>query len=68
RASEYLSLSPKTVRRLVSEGKIPGYRVEGKILIPLAELESFVQKQPVEVVDIKGMADEIMKKIKSAGG
>ena len=65
RASAYLSLSPKTVRRLIHEGKIPGFRVEGKILIPLAGLETFVQRNPVDVIDIKGMASEIMAKLNS---
>ncbi len=65
RAAAYLSLSQRTVRNLVYEGKIPAYRVGGKILISLPELEAFVQRNLIEIEDIKETANKILKNLQS---
>ena len=65
RAAAYLSLSQRTVRNLIKEGRIPAYRVGGKILISLPELEAFVQRNLIEIEDIKETANKILKNLQS---
>lgn len=43
-AAEYLQLSTKTVRKLIAQGKIPGYYISARALrIRMSDLDAFIE-------------------------
>ena len=40
--SEKLSVSDKTIRRIIKRGDLPHFKVMGAIRIPLAEVDKFI--------------------------
>jgi excisionase family DNA binding protein len=44
-AARYTGLSPKTIRRWVAAGVVPGYRVGRRVLIRFADLDRHIQEQ-----------------------
>lgn len=52
-AAEYLGVNPRTVRRLIADGRITGYRLGPKLLrVDLAELESSLTRVPTAGGDV----------------
>ena len=45
-AAAYLGLSHRTVRRWVSDGRIPGYAVGGSIRVSMVDVEALPQLIP----------------------
>jgi excisionase family DNA binding protein len=43
-ASEYLSTTPKAIRRKVERGQIPHHRAGGRVLFNKAELRAWVER------------------------
>jgi excisionase family DNA binding protein len=43
--AEYLKLTEKTAYRLVSEGKLPGFKVGGSWRFKKVDLEEWIEKQ-----------------------
>jgi excisionase family DNA binding protein len=41
-----LSVSPKVVRRMLAAGELPSMRLGGKLFVPRAAFESFLQQLP----------------------
>lgn len=51
-ASEYADVNPKTIRRWVSAGHVPAYRVGPRLLkIDLNELDAMLRPIPTAVVE-----------------
>ena len=49
-AAEYLRISERNLRNLIKNNKIPFYRLEGKILFKISELDKFIEKNKVESI------------------
>jgi excisionase family DNA binding protein len=49
-AAEQLGVSGMTVRRLISEGELPGIRVRGDLRIAQCDLTEFVQRRRAEAL------------------
>ena len=45
--AERLQVSAKTVRRLVTSGRLPGLRIGGQYRVDSAELEAWIRQQAV---------------------
>jgi excisionase family DNA binding protein len=47
-AADYLSVSPRTVRRMISRGELRGYRVgnAGLLRVDMGEVQSLVREIP----------------------
>lgn len=48
-AAEYLNVSPRTIRRLIASGELPGFRVAGHrraIRLDVADLDAIMQPIP----------------------
>jgi excisionase family DNA binding protein len=47
-AADYLSVSPRTVRRMISQDELPGYRVgnAGLLRVDMGEVQSIVRQIP----------------------
>lgn len=46
-AARCLRLSEKTIRRYISNGRLPAYRLAGAVRIDMDELEALMQPVPV---------------------
>jgi len=60
RSAKFASVSVKTVRRWIGEGRLPGYKPDGKILVKRADLDKLIEASKIEIEDI----DKIIKKFK----
>jgi excisionase family DNA binding protein len=47
-AAEYLSLTPKAVRRMIERGDIPHYRVGARLRFDVTDLDAWMRKHRVE--------------------
>ena len=47
-AAEYLRISDRNLRKLTKNNKIPFYKLEGKILFKISELDKYIEKNKVE--------------------
>ena len=47
-AAEYLRISDRNLRKLTKNNKIPFYKLEGKILFKVSELDKYIEKNKVE--------------------
>jgi excisionase family DNA binding protein len=47
-AAEYLRISDRNLRKLTKNNKIPFYKLEGKILFKIIELDKYIEKNKVE--------------------
>lgn len=50
-AAEYLRISERNLRGLIKQNKIPFYKLEGKVLFKISELDSMVEKNKKESLD-----------------
>jgi excisionase family DNA binding protein len=64
RAGKFASVSGDTVRRWVGEGRIPGYKPNGKILVKKADLEKFIETSKIETVDLDQIVKKVMSKLR----
>ena len=60
-AAKYLSISRKQIYNLRAGNKIPYYKLEGKILFKISELDKFIEKNKVESLS------ELIQKAKNGG-
>jgi len=51
-AAEYLSVSTKTIRRLIGTGQLAHYRVGRAIRVAVGDLEEYMAAQRVEPINI----------------
>jgi excisionase family DNA binding protein len=47
-AAEYLRISDRNLRKLAKNSKLPFYKLEGKILFKISELDKYIEKNKVE--------------------
>ena len=47
-AAEYLRISDRNLRKLAKNSKLPFYKLEGKILFKVSELDKYIEKNKVE--------------------
>ncbi len=47
-AAEYLRISERNLRSLIKQNKVPFYKLEGKILFKISELDSMLDKNKKE--------------------
>jgi excisionase family DNA binding protein len=60
-AAAIMSAHPATVRRLVADGKLARYSVEGQLRVKLADLHAYLAREGrAEQLDIEGRALEIL--------
>jgi excisionase family DNA binding protein len=60
-AAAIMSAHPATVRRLIADGKLGRYSVEGQLRVKLAELHTYLAREGrTEQLDIEGRALEIL--------
>ena len=60
RSATFASVSVKTVRRWIGEGRLPGYKPDGKIFVKRADIDKLIEMSKIEIEDI----DKIIKKFK----
>ena len=60
-AAEYLRISDRNLRKLTKNNKIPFYKLEGKILFKVSELDKYIEKNKVESLS------ELIQKAKNGG-
>ena len=60
-AAEYLRISDRNLRKLTKNNKIPFYKLEGKILFKISELDKYIEKNKVESLS------ELIQKAKNGG-
>ena len=60
-AAEYLRISDRNLRKLTKNNKIPFYKLEGKILFKIIELDKYIEKNKVESLS------ELIQKAKNGG-
>jgi excisionase family DNA binding protein len=60
-ASEYLSLSVRTIEKRLSE--MPHFKVGGKILFKKTELDDWMERYRESNIDIGKLADDVVKDI-----
>lgn len=63
----HLPLSKKTIRNLTRRpvNPLPSYRIEGKVLFDLEEVDRFVRSHRRSLVDVDGVAEEIIRRAKN---
>ena len=47
-AAEYLRISDRNLRKLAKNSKLPFYKLEGKILFKVSQLDKYIEKNKVE--------------------
>jgi excisionase family DNA binding protein len=66
-AAGYLSMSTRSVRRLLASGAINAYRVNRSIRVRKSEIDSYMESRRVEQVeekrDLKAMLADISKRV-----
>ena len=60
-AAEYLRVSDRNLRNMAKSNKIPFYKLEGKILFKISELDNYIEKNKVESLS------ELIQKAKNGG-
>ena len=60
-AAEYLRISDRNLRKLAKNSKLPFYKLEGKILFKVSELDKYIEKNKVESLS------ELIQKAKNGG-
>jgi excisionase family DNA binding protein len=51
-AADYCDVTPKTVRRWITEGRLPAYRVGNRLIkVDLADLDALARRIPIRVGD-----------------
>ena len=60
-AAEYLRISDRNLRKLAKNSKLPFYKLEGKILFKISELDKYIEKNKVESLS------ELIQKAKNGG-
>jgi len=63
RLSVYSDLAVPTLRDYIREGKLPCFKVKGKILIRRSEFDGWIEKFRVKK-DLTGIADEALQSLK----
>ena len=63
--SAYSALGVSTLREYIREGKLPAYRIKGKVLIKKSEFDGWIEGHRMnQKKDIEKIADDIIKTIK----
>jgi len=63
--SAYSTMGVSTLREYIKEGKLPAYKVKGKVLIRKSEFERWIERHRMnQKKDIESIADDIIKSLK----
>ncbi|RZD16600.1 MAG: DNA-binding protein [Candidatus Acididesulfobacter guangdongensis] len=60
-AAEYLRISDRNLRKLAKNSKLPFYKLEGKILFKVSELDKYIEENKVKSLS------ELIQKAKNGG-
>ena len=52
-AARYLGITPRTLYRLMNEGKVPGYRFGRVIRIRSADLDAFIEASRIQPGELR---------------
>ena len=61
----YSTLGVSTLRDYIREGKLPAYKVKGKVLVRKSQFDSWIEDYRMKKKkDINAIADEVVKSLK----
>ena len=62
----YCTLGVSTLRDYINKGRLPAYKIKGKILVKKSEFDLWIEKHRLNrKQDPKKIANEVMKSLKS---
>lgn len=62
-ASAHAGLSVRTLRRFITQGRLPAYRPGGKILVRRIDLERLITSARVHAFDLDALAAEALREL-----